>query len=82
MLSLIGDDCDRLPIIAGQHPDHGGMSPGLKGDAISDLELQHLAMRTHLVQEAKTLHDSMVEVDEFRLGEFVNVDLHHCSSLP
>jgi len=76
MLSIIVDDCDRFLIIAGQHTDHGWTPPGLKGDSISDLELQHLAVRTHLVQEAKALHDSMIEVDKFRLGEFVNVDLH------
>ncbi len=27
MLSVIGDDCYRLPIIAGQHTDHGCTPP-------------------------------------------------------
>ena len=80
MLSIVGDNCNRLLIIAGQHTDHGWMTLGLKGNTITDLELQHSAVRTHLVYEAKALHDSMVEVDQFRLSEFVNIDFHVTAS--
>jgi uncharacterized protein (DUF433 family) len=52
----------------------------LKRGSIADLELEHLAMRTHLVQQPQTLHDPVVQVDEFRLSELVDVDLH--GSLP
>ena len=48
----------------------------LKRDPIADLELQHLAVRAHLAQEPQTLHDPVVQVDEFRLGERVDVDSH------
>jgi len=76
MLSDIGDDGNRLSIIAGQHTHHGWLPLRLKGDTVSGLESQHLAVCTHLVQKAKTLHDSMIEVDKFRFGEFVNVGPH------
>ncbi len=49
MLSVIGDDRNRLPIVAGQHADQWRATSGLKGDTIADLELQHLPVGTHLV---------------------------------
>ena len=76
MLSIIGDDRDRLPIVAGQHPGQERVPTGLKGDTIADLELQHLAVGTHLVQKTKTLHDPVIEIDQFCFGKFINVDLH------
>jgi hypothetical protein len=76
MLSIIGDDGNRLSIITSQHTEQVWTAPGLKGDTISDLELQHLAVCTLLIQEAKALHDSMIEVDQFCLGEFIDIDLH------
>jgi hypothetical protein len=75
MLSVIGDDSNRLPIISSQHPDQRRVAPGLKRNAVSDLELQHLAMRTRLVREAKALHNSVIEVNQLRFGKFVNIDL-------
>jgi len=45
MLSVIGDDRNRLPIISSQHPNQGRAAPGLKGNTVSDLECQHLSMR-------------------------------------
>jgi hypothetical protein len=80
MLPVIGDDGHCLPIIPGQHPENGRTTPGLKGHTVADLELQHSSMRTHLVEKTKPLHDPMVEVDQFRLGQFVNVDFHVTAS--
>ena len=78
MLSVIGDDRNRLPIVAGQHPCQERAPTGLKGNTITDPKLQHLPVGTHLVQKTKTLHDPVIEIDQFCLGEFVNVDLHPC----
>ncbi len=80
MLPVIGDDCNRLSIVTSQHTNHGWVIPGLKGHTISDLEFQHLTVGAHLIQEAKTLYNPMIEVDQFRLGEFVNIDLHVSAS--
>ena len=36
-------------------------------------------MRPHLIQKAQSLDDSVVQVDEFRFAEFIDVDfLHDC----
>jgi hypothetical protein len=48
----------------------------LKDDAITDPELEHARVGTHLIQEPQAGDDSVVEVDEFRLGELVDVDRH------
>jgi hypothetical protein len=34
-----------------------------------------------LVQETKAFHDPMVKVDEFCLGEFIDIDLRHWSQI-
>ena len=80
MLPVIGDDRNRLPIISSQHPNQGRAAPGLKGNTVSDLEFQHLSMRARLGQEAKALHNSVIEVNQLRFGKFVNIDLHGIAS--
>jgi hypothetical protein len=52
------------------------MAGRLKRHAIADLELQHLRMRPHVSQESQPFDDTVVQVDEFRLGQLVDVDLH------
>jgi len=34
-------------------------------------------MRPHLIQKAQSLDDSVVQVDQFRFAEFVDVDFLH-----
>jgi len=75
-LAAVRDDGNGLPIVAGQHTNHDRMALWLKGDSISDLKLEHLAVRVHLAQETQALNNPIVQVDEFRLGELVDVDLH------
>ena len=52
------------------------MSLWLKQNAIADLETEHLRMRPHLSQELEPGNDSVVQVDEFCLGQLIDVDLH------
>src|SRR5262249_15584342 len=75
-LAVVGDDSHGLPIVASQHADEPAMSVRLKGDAIPDLELEHLGVRSHLSQELEPGNDSVVQVDEFRLGQPIDVNLH------
>jgi hypothetical protein len=35
-------------------------------------------MGAHLTEKAKALDDTIVQVDEFRLSELVNVNFHRC----
>ena len=58
------------------------MSFWLKQNAIADLKLEHLAMRPHLSQELEPGNDSIVQVDEFCLGQPIDVDLHVHSTYP
>ena len=75
-LAVVGDDGHGLPIVASQHADEPAMSVRLKGDAIADLELEHLGMRSHLSQKLEPGNDSVVQVHEFRLGQPIDVDPH------
>jgi hypothetical protein len=49
----------------------------LEQDPITDAELKHLGVRPHVVKEAKALHDPIVEIDQFRFGQLVNIDSGH-----
>jgi len=75
-LAVLADDRDGLPIVPSQHAHDAAVSLRLKGDAITDLELEHLGMCSHLSQELKTGNDSVVQVEQFRLGQLVDVDPH------
>src|SRR4029079_1195840 len=68
-LAVIGDDRDGLPIVTSQHANDAAVPVRLKGDAIADLELKHLGMCSHLSQELETGNDSVVQVDQFCLGQ-------------
>jgi hypothetical protein len=52
------------------------LSRGLEGDPISDLELHHLHMGPHLLEKAQARDDAVIEVNEFGLGQLVNINLH------
>jgi hypothetical protein len=76
LAAIIGDDRDRLPVVTRQHTLDRTASLGLEDHPVANLEFEHLGVRPHLLQEAQTLDDPVIEVDEFRFGQFVNVDRH------
>jgi hypothetical protein len=80
LAAIIRDDRDRLSVVARQHAlDHiTAFRP--EGDPIPDLELEHLGVCLHLLKEAEAFDDPMVEVDEFRFGQLIDVDPHEFSS--
>ena len=73
---FVGDDRHCLFVVARQHAFDPTLSRGLEGDPIADLELQHLRMCPHLVEKAQPRDNAMVEIDEFGLGQLVDVDLY------
>src|SRR5438552_4547852 len=75
-LTVVGDDRDGLPIVASQQAHDAAVAIRLKGDAIADLEFEHLGVRPHLSQELEPGNDSVVQVNQFRLGQLVDVDPH------
>jgi hypothetical protein len=48
----------------------------LKADAVTNTEFQHLRVRSHFSKEVQACDDLVVEINQFRLGRAVNVDLH------
>jgi hypothetical protein len=48
----------------------------LERNPISDLELEHLLMSPHLLEESEPLNDSAIEIDELRFGQLVDIDGH------
>jgi hypothetical protein len=80
LAAVIRDDRDRLSVVARQHAlDHiSSFRP--KGNPITDLELEHLGVCLHLLKKAEAFDNPMVEVDEFRFGQLIDVDRHEFPS--
>jgi len=65
MLAIFGDDRNGLLIIAGEHSNQRLTAFRLKGDAVADLEVQHLRVRAHLVEKPQAFHDPVVQINQF-----------------
>jgi hypothetical protein len=76
VLPVVGYDRDSLPVIARQHSNHRLPPFRMKSYAIADLELQHLRMRAHLVEESQSFNYPVVEVYELCFAQFADIDLH------
>src|SRR5271155_3522356 len=62
--SVIGDDRDRFLIVASQHAFEPPLTRRLERNPITDPELQHLDVSSHLAENAEPGDDAMVEVDQ------------------
>src|SRR5688572_18220288 len=80
MVPVVGDYRDRLSVVARQHAFHGATAVRLEGHPVTNPELQHLLVRPHLLQKAEPLDNPVVEINQLRLGQPVDVDCH--PSLP
>jgi hypothetical protein len=65
-LSVIGNHCDGLFVVASEHAFDSRAAIGLKEDAITDPELEHLGMSAHVTEETQALDDAIVQIDQFR----------------
>jgi hypothetical protein len=79
VLSVVSDDRDRLSVVSREHTNDQGAPSRLKANAIANSELQHLGVRAHVVEKAKTLDDSIIQLDEFSFRQFVDINLHWSS---
>src|SRR5262249_10596835 len=61
---------------ADDHASHDCTSFWLKRYPVADPELEHSTVRARLAEEPQALDDPIVQVDEFRFGERVDVDPH------
>src|SRR5258708_26311632 len=46
---------------------------------LPDAEIQHRAVRAHLMEESESSHNLVVQLDEFFFGKRINVDTAHCA---
>ncbi len=74
MLTILGDDGDRLAVVLGDDTEQGPAPIGLKTHPLAQTELQHRRVGPHVAQELQSRHNPVVEVDEFLFGELVYVD--------
>jgi len=75
-LSVVGDDADGLPVVAGHHAGHRRAACRVKPHALADPELEHGDVRLELPEEPEPRDDSVVEVDQLGLGQSVDVYRH------
>ena len=62
--------------VARQHAFDPSLAWGLECDPVADPERHHLSMRSHFAENAEACNNVVVEVDEFGLGQLVDVDRH------
>lgn len=80
-LPLFGDYCYRLPVVFGDYPKERFTTVGLERNLVTYRELKHMRMRAGLIQKAQPRNDSIVVVDQLRLGKAVDVNRWcHCLS--
>ena len=80
MLPCIGDHGNCFSIVSGHYPEQRRMAVRMKSNPFTDLLIQHPPVRAHLAQKAQTVHHSVVQIDEFRFAEFVDINRRHCSN--
>src|SRR3712207_5042115 len=76
LLPRVGVHRHGLLVVARQHALKPTLAGRLAGDTVPNLELQHLHMSAHLVEKTQARDDAVVEIDEFGLGQLVNIDRH------
>jgi hypothetical protein len=74
--AIVGDDRDRFPVVASHHALDPAVPLWLERDPIANFELQHLPVSQHLLKKAKSFDDPVVEIDEFRFGQLVDINRH------
>src|SRR3954447_24376824 len=78
-MAVIGDYGNRLAIVARQHALNRAAPVRLEGNPLTNPELEHVRVGADVLQQTKALDDPMVEVDQFRFRQPVNVDYHEAS---
>jgi len=63
VVPVIGDDRDCFAVVPSKHSNHWRVPLGLKGNAITNTEFEHLGVRAHMIEKAKALDDSIVQID-------------------
>ena len=80
LTTIIGDDRHGFLVVACQHAFNLPAARRLKGNPVTDSELQHFRMRVHLGKKPQARDDAVVEINEFRLGQLIDIDLHRIAT--
>jgi hypothetical protein len=78
--SALSDNRNSLFVVAREYTNLKRPALWLKRNTITNPELQHLGMGSHMVQEFQPLDYTVIEINQLSLGKPVNVDSHDCSS--
>ena len=73
---VVGNDAHRLTVVFSDDAEQHRMTLRMKRNPFPDAKVEHLRVRPHLAEKFKPCHDAMVEIDQLRFGEPVNIDLH------
>jgi hypothetical protein len=79
VFSALSDNCNSLFVVACEHTNLKWPTLWLKRNTITNPELQHLGMRSHMTQEFQPLDNTVVQINQLGLGQPVNVDPHDYS---
>jgi hypothetical protein len=52
------------------------MAVRLKRNTFTNTEIEHVSMSAHLAKKFQARHNPVIEVNEFRFGQSINVDWH------
>jgi hypothetical protein len=77
LTTVIGNDCHRLLVVAGEHTFDRIAFSALKTDPVAEAEFKHLGVCPHLSKETEAFDYPMVQVDEFSFAHPINIDLRH-----
>lgn len=82
MFPAFRNDSYRLLVVSREHTVDHVATFGAKAHSFPNRELEHRRVRAHLLEEAEPLNDSIVQVDQLRFSELVDIDLHLSYSDP
>jgi hypothetical protein len=78
VLAAVGDHRHGFFIVAGNDAEQRRAPIRLKCHPVADPKVEHLRVRAHLVQKSQPRHDPVVEIDQFILAKFIDVDFRDC----
>jgi hypothetical protein len=78
---IISNDADASFVIPNQSTRDSPSVIGVKRDSIANREVEHTGVSPHLMREAQPFNDFLVELNQFSLGELIDVDVHGLCSL-
>ena len=77
MATIVGDDCNGSFVVARKNALNQAVTARLKTHPVTDTEIEHAGMCTHLLEETQAFDNPVVKVNEFSLTQSVDIDPCH-----